>query len=137
MSCIYPRATRYIIPLIFGATLAACSNINDAASTASAATVTGQSELTLEAIFTDEAYEAKKPGQLRWLSDKRGYTVLETPADYVAGDTGVDADAKDKEPEPKDIVFYDPASGERQVLVSAKSLTPPGADKPLEVDDYH
>ncbi|MDP5070257.1 MAG: S9 family peptidase, partial [Congregibacter sp.] len=99
--------------------------------------MTGQSELTLEAIFTDEAYKAEKPGQLRWLSDKRGYTVLETPPDYVAGDPSVDADAKDKAPEPKDIVLYDPASGERQVLVSAKSLTPPGADKPLEVDDYH
>lgn len=92
-------------------------------------------QLSLEAIFAEDAYKAEQPGRIQWLSDNSGYTMLETPADYdsseVTGET-----ANDKSPAPKEIVFYDPASSERRILVGVDALTPRGAEAPLTIDDY-
>jgi len=91
--------------------------------------------LTLEAIFKDYAYDPKEPGQIRWLEDGSGYTALETVEEY-----------RDVEPErdeegeiikwAEDIIFYDPATMERIVLISAGQLTPEGKDNALTIDDY-
>jgi dipeptidyl-peptidase-4 len=91
--------------------------------------------LTLEAIFRDYAFEAKQPGQIRWLKDGSGYTALETVEAY-----------RDVEPErdeegeiikwAEDIIFYDPATLERKILISAGQLTPEGKEKALTIDDY-
>jgi dipeptidyl-peptidase-4 len=91
--------------------------------------------LTLEAIFKDYAFEAKQPGQIRWLKDGSGYTALETVEAY-----------RDVEPErdeegeiikwAEDIIFYDPATLERKILISAGQLTPEGKEKALTIDDY-
>lgn len=126
------RATRYALLAIFGATLVACSNINDSTASSQAAPAnTGQ--LSLASIFTEDAYKAERPGRLQWLSDSSGYTMLETPQDYQASATDDDAE---NTPEPKDIVFYEPATGQRSVLVAADLLRPADADHPLQVDDY-
>lgn len=91
--------------------------------------------LTLEAIFKDHTYDPKQPGQIRWLEDGSGYTALETVEAY----RDVEPE-RDKEGEiikwPEDIVFYDPATLERSILISASQLTPEGAEKALTVDDY-
>jgi len=91
--------------------------------------------LTLEAIFKDYAYDPKELGQIRWLEDGSGYTALETVEEY-----------RDVEPErdeegeiikwAEDIIFYDPATMERIVLISAGQLTPEGKDNALTIDDY-
>jgi dipeptidyl-peptidase-4 len=91
--------------------------------------------LTNEAIFKDYSYDTKKPGQIRWLEDGSGYTALETVEAY-----------RDVEPErdeegevidwAQDIIFYDPATLEPKVLVSAEQITPEGVEKALSIDDY-
>ena len=91
--------------------------------------------LTLEAIFKDYAFEAKQPGQIRWLKDGSGYTALETVEAYRDVEPG-----RDEEGEiikwAEDIIFYDPATLERKVLISAGQLTPEGTEKALTIDDY-
>ncbi len=80
------------------------------------------SELSLERIFKDKEFRVERYGPARWLEDGSGYTTLEVSPDF------------DKA---KDIVRYDPTTGERSVLVPAGSLvTEEGAD-PLSIKDYH
>lgn len=91
--------------------------------------------LTLEAIFKNFDFEAQAPGQMRWLEDGSGYTALETVQQYK--DIEPDRDGEGEIIKwPEDIVFYDPASQERKILVSAAQLTPKGVEKPLTIDDY-
>jgi len=78
--------------------------------------------LTLERIFSSDEFSANRFGPARWLKHKSGYTTLE------------DSEAMD---EGRDIVWYDPESGDRQVLVSAQQLIPSGPSKSLAIDDYH
>ncbi|MDT8429853.1 MAG: S9 family peptidase, partial [Pseudomonadales bacterium] len=79
------------------------------------------SQLTLERLFSGEEFDLEEFGPARWLADGSAYTLLE------------DSEAVE---ERKDIVRYDPLSGQRQVLVSAALLQPTGADEALEIDDY-
>jgi len=91
--------------------------------------------LTLEAIFKDYTYDPREPGQIRWLEDGSGYTALETVEEY-----------RDVEPErdeegeiikwAEDIIFYDPATLARNILISAGQLRPKGEEKALTIDDY-
>ena len=91
--------------------------------------------LTLEAIFKDHSYDPIEPGQIRWLEDGSGYTALETIKEY----TDVDPE-RDEEDEiikwPEDIVFYDPETLDRSILISAGQLTPEDAENALTIDDY-
>jgi dipeptidyl-peptidase-4 len=76
--------------------------------------------LTLEDIYSNERFSQKGFGPVRWMKDNRGYSTLETNHEYGE----------------KDIVRYDAASGERKVIVSAKSLVPTGGKEPLAIADY-
>ncbi|MEP7706603.1 S9 family peptidase [Paraglaciecola sp. 25GB23A] len=80
-----------------------------------------EQQLNLADIYQEKIYETKKLGSVRWMQDGLSYTALETSADNEKA---------------KDIVRYQANNNERQVLVSAATLTPKGADKPLEIDDY-
>ena len=103
------------------------------------AETTGSTEhiqmLTLEAIFKDYAYDPKEPGQIRWLEDGSGYTALETVEEYRDVEP-----ARDQEGEiikwAEDIVFYNPETLERSILISASKLTPKDTEKALTIDDY-
>ena len=77
--------------------------------------------LTLEDIYKNGTYSQKSFGPVRWMKDNNGYSTLEADTEYGG----------------KDIVRYDAASGERKVLVSAKSLIPAGEKKPLTIADYN
>jgi dipeptidyl-peptidase-4 len=77
--------------------------------------------LTVERIFVKHEFKTADWGPARWLKDGSGYTTLE---------------ASEKSKEAKDVVRYDPASGQREVLVSAASLIPPGDTKPLKIEGY-
>ena len=78
--------------------------------------------LSLERIFATPDFRNERFGPARWLEGGTAYTTLEPTNGDEAG---------------ADIVRYDAATGERSVLVSASSLTPAGADAPLEIEDYH
>lgn len=77
-------------------------------------------DLTLEKIFSEKAFQTKGFGPVRWLEDGSGYTTLE-PSKIAGG---------------KDIIKYDPESGERIVLVKANSFKPEGKGEPLDIRDY-
>ncbi len=77
--------------------------------------------LTLERIFEDKDFSVERYGPARWLADGSGYTTLEPSPDFE---------------EAKDIIRYDPSTGERFVMVPAAALVPGEGEKPLAIDDY-
>lgn len=64
--------------------------------------------LTLDRIFRNREFRPERFGPTRWLADGTGYTTLER------ADSGTRS---------RDIVKYDPKTGKREVLVSAKELS--------------
>lgn len=80
-----------------------------------------QSEPTLLTLDTIFSYGAKSLGWHQWQADGSGYLMLEPSA------SGKGA---------LDLVRYDAASGARTILVSAQSLTPPGAQSPLVIEEF-
>ena len=91
--------------------------------------------LTNEAIFRDREYRDKRPGTIRWLEDGSGYTALETVDAHK--DTKLELDELGDDINPyREIVRYDPATLDREVLISLNQLTPPGAAQALAVDNY-
>jgi dipeptidyl-peptidase-4 len=93
-------------------------------------------KLTIVAIFEDKSYKPKVPGTIRWLEDGSGYTALETQAGFEDAELELDEDGEEIKA-PEDIVFYDPETLERNILISASQLTPADADRALVVNDYH
>ena len=75
----------------------------------------------LDRIFAKKDFEAKKFGPSSWMDEGRAYTTVEPTA---------------ADPEARDIVRYDTASGVRRVLVPASALVPAPGQKPLKIDDY-
>lgn len=75
----------------------------------------------LKRIFDSKELTPKRFGPARWRDNGSSYTIVE-PSSKVK-----DAD---------DIVLYETATGKRSVLVDASRLCPPGASKPLHIDDY-
>jgi len=76
--------------------------------------------LSLEQLFASPEFFGDQFGPAEWLDGDR-YTTLE-PSASVRGSA--------------DIVAYDAATGEREVLVTAADLVPPGQRVPLEVEGY-
>jgi dipeptidyl-peptidase-4 len=76
--------------------------------------------LTLEKIYSGNFINTKSMKGIRWMENSSGYTTLEKNADNNGNE----------------IVFHSASSGEARVLVSARQLTPEGADKPLDLSDY-
>ena len=77
--------------------------------------------LTLDRLFSSNEFRSETFGPARWLDDGSGYTTLEpSPTSKEA----------------RDIVRYQAATGRRNVLIAAASLTPNGAAAPLAIDDY-
>jgi dipeptidyl-peptidase-4 len=80
-----------------------------------------RADLTLERIFASREFAQGSFGPARWLADGSGYTTVERSTS-VRGD--------------QDIVRYDLATGQREVVVSAERLVPPGEREPLWVEAY-
>ncbi len=76
--------------------------------------------LDLDRIFARFEFRGERFGPARWLDDGT-YTTLERSAEAERA---------------RDIVRYDPVSGEREVMVSAAVLTPAGAEGPLSLSNY-
>ncbi len=76
----------------------------------------------LQRIFASRELSAtQRFGPARWIENGAAYTTVE-PSEAVRGSF--------------DIVRYDPASGARGVMVSARQLIPQGATTPLDIDNY-
>ena len=71
--------------------------------------------------FVARDFVVKSFGPARWLNGGNFYVTLEPSAKAEGA---------------RDLVRYDTATSQREVLVSASQLTPPGSDKPLVIDDY-
>lgn len=76
---------------------------------------------SLHQEFVEHAFAVEPYGPVRWVDGGKGYTTLES----TPGTTAV-----------KEIVRYDTATGQRQVLVAAQQLIPRGAQQALTIDDY-
>ena len=80
-----------------------------------------ENKLSLERIFSSGDFQGERFGPARWLEDGSGYTTVES-SDAIEGG--------------QDIVRYDPATGEREIMISAQRLVPAGASRPLSVENY-
>lgn len=80
-----------------------------------------RSVLTVDRIFGKEEFKTQEWGPAVWLKDGSGYTTLEKSETIKDG---------------KDVVRYDPESGQRDVLVTASDLVPCGQSRPLKIEDY-
>ncbi len=78
------------------------------------------SRLTVERIFAAHEFEPDRVSA-RWLAGDSAYLTLEPSKESTGG---------------QDLVRNDAASGEKSVLVPAALLIPPGASKPLAIDEY-
>ena len=89
-----------------------------------ATSVQAQSKAAIETLhqeFVEHAFAVKHFGPARWIDNGKAYTTLE------ASPEGQNA---------KDIVRYDTATGQREVLVSSKQLIPPNSKEPLTIENY-
>ena len=75
----------------------------------------------LHQIFVEHAFEGDHPPQFQWLDEGAAYTDLEKANDV---------------PDAQDIVRYETASGQREVLISARNLIPNGQQKALDIEGY-
>ncbi len=78
------------------------------------------SRLTVADIYNSKRFETKR-FSARWADDASGYLMLEPSKQVQQG---------------RDIVCYDAATGDREILVPAKDLIPPGTSSPLAIDGY-
>lgn len=108
--------------------LIACQSANEQATTKSVTTV----PLTLERIYQESEFSSQWLGQIRWFADGSGYTAIEKSKKAAIGET----DSEQTTNVGEDIVFYDPNSLERQVLIFAEQLIPSNKETPLSIDDY-
>lgn len=88
---------------------------------AAAPDVNDRSLLTIERIFDSGEFHGEFRGPFQWLEDGSAYTALEDSADVKGG---------------RDIVIYDPATGDRRILVSAQKLIPEGQLSPLAIEGH-
>jgi len=91
-----------------------------AVSAAVAQETADRSQVTLDRLFGSGEFFPDFFGQSRWLEDGSAYTTLER-SEAGGG---------------RDLVRYDAASGEREVIVSAAQLVPEGETRPLGIQNY-
>src|SRR5689334_10157768 len=72
-------------------------------------------------IFGSEALNGRSFGPARWIRNGASFTTVEPSA---------------KDPKVQEIIEYETAGGKRAPLITAAQLTPPGANKALNVEDY-
>ena len=75
----------------------------------------------LKRAFSSREFSGRFFGPARWLEDGKAYTTVEPSAEHKGA---------------RDIVRYDTATGQRQLLIAASELVPPGAKDPLEIENY-
>ena len=99
-----------------------------------AATVNAQSAAATDILrreFLDHEFAVKSFGPVRWLDGGRSYTTLEPSA--LAPSTKNASDASEGM---VDLVRYDTATAQREVLIPAQQLMPSDGKKPISIEDY-
>jgi dipeptidyl-peptidase-4 len=99
-----------------------------------AVAVNAQSAATIEILrraFLDQEFAVKSFGPVRWLDGGRAYTTLEASAVEPAANSSSDASTA-----AVDLVRYDTATGQREILIPAQQLTPADGKKPIVIEDY-
>lgn len=76
--------------------------------------------LTLEDIYVNNTYSAKRFGPVNWYNNGEGYTTLEQSVDKHG----------------KNIILYQIKSGDRKVLVSSSMLIHHSSDSNLKINNY-
>lgn len=110
-----PSRARWLALLL----ASSCSSVPERVELAgSSSTSTTNGEIQLEQIL-DGTFAAEDFGPAWWLEDN-GLATLERSSDGQG----------------QDLVRYDPATGERSVVVAARQLVPEGASAPLRIADY-
>ena len=77
--------------------------------------------LTVDRIFLGREFSGERFGRIRWLEDRSGYVALEPSQKIKRG---------------RDIVKYDPATGQGEVLIPADQFIPEGETEALAIQDY-
>ncbi len=80
-----------------------------------------QSLLTLDRIYNSSEFRGERFRSTRWLKDGSGYTLTEKSALVEGG---------------RDVVRYNPKTGEKDILIDAADLIPVGKDKPISVSSF-
>lgn len=114
--------------------LAACSHSPIPSQQTSISPELAKSSLSLERIYQKQEFKTAAVPQIRWLKQQQAYTVLEAPVPESTKTT----DKSDKKTDNMghDIVRYQAKDGSRDILVTARELTPLGAKTPLTIEDY-
>jgi dipeptidyl-peptidase-4 len=86
-------------------------------------TADGPDELgqNVQRIFGGQALDGRSFGPARWIRGGSAFTTVEPSA---------------ADPKTREIVEYDTATGRRSAMVTIEQLTPSGAKKALNVEDY-
>lgn len=92
--------------------------------------------LTNEAIYQEWQYNPERPGVIRWADEGAYFTALETAEGFEEVELEKDQYGDDIKLY-EEIVQYDPATLEREVLISLAQLTPEGSENALPVDSYN
>jgi dipeptidyl-peptidase 4 len=79
-----------------------------------------ESILTIDRIYGGDEFKSKGFGG-RWLEDGSAFTTLEPSKEHKGF---------------RDIVWHDPATGEKRIVVSAAELIPAGESTPLKIEGY-
>jgi dipeptidyl-peptidase-4 len=76
--------------------------------------------LTLDRIFSSPEFKGEDGPAIQWMKKRGGYTTLEAA----------------KNESQRDLVWNDPASGKKEVLVPSHRFIPSGEDSPLSIESY-
>ena len=90
------------------------------ASAAFAAESTNQPLLTIDRLFKSHEFNAASAPQITW-SKRAGYYTMEKPEDGGSG---------------RDLVWHDPDSGRKEIIVPAHAFTIPGGGGALAVERF-
>ena len=80
-----------------------------------------QNQLTLDRIYQGTEFKAEKFSPTRWLKDGSGYTIIEESTSLKGS---------------RDVVRYNPESGEKDILIAASDLIPEGTTEPVDVENF-
>ena len=84
--------------------------------------------LSVDRIFgVEREFRTESWGPAHWLKDGTGFTTLEVSPAFADHAQAAEI---------KDIICYDPATGQRSVMVAAQALLPAGEETPLLIEGY-
>lgn len=123
------------IIILFCGVVISCAKENSSNVAQDSSAASNDLMLTNEALYQQYEYHAKRPGVIRWDSSGSFYTALETAKGFENATLEKDQYGYDIKAY-EEIVRYDPATLEREILISLARLTPSDSEQALVIDDY-